>query len=50
MGTSSIRIILLMLKLIKIRCPISPMESYTYIFNADNEGTHWYHSHSGNIE
>ena len=29
------------------QCPISPMESYTYRFNADNEGTHWYHSHSG---
>ena len=29
------------------QCPIGPMESYTYKFIADNEGTHWYHSHSG---
>ena len=31
------------------QCPISPMESYTYKFTADNEGTHWYHAHSGRL-
>ena len=29
------------------QCGISPETSFTYIFQATQSGTHWYHSHSG---
>ena len=29
------------------QCGIPPGASFTYIFNASQYGTHWYHSHSG---
>ena len=29
------------------QCGISPGTSFTYIFQATQSGTHWYHSHSG---
>lgn len=29
------------------QCSILPYMSFTYIFNATQSGTHWYHSHSG---
>ena len=29
------------------QCGIPPQASFTYIFNAAQYGTHWYHSHSG---
>ena len=31
------------------QCPIHPHDSFTYIFNATDKGTYWYHSHIGNI-
>ena len=29
------------------QCGIPPLANFTYIFNASQYGTHWYHSHSG---
>ena len=29
------------------QCSIPPYHSFTYIFNATQYGTHWYHSHNG---
>ena len=29
------------------QCSIQPSTSFTYIFNASQYGTHWYHSHNG---
>ena len=31
------------------QCPIAPHDSFTYIFNATEKGTYWYHSHIGNL-
>ncbi|CAG5111667.1 Oidioi.mRNA.OKI2018_I69.chr2.g5947.t1.cds [Oikopleura dioica] len=29
------------------QCPVSSFNDFTYVINADNSGTHWYHSHKG---